>query len=361
LATPNSVLVELEGAIKSGSPEKRVETLRRITDLFLADADRLNDAQIKVFDDVIGRLIKRSETWALAELSQSIAPIDNAPIEVVRSLARNDVIAVAGPVLLQSARLMAHDLIEIIRTKSQRHLLAISGRAHLEAAVTDQLLSRGNRDVIHKLARNAGARFSETGLTTLVRKAESDESLAKKVGIRLDLPLGPLRQLLSKATDAVRSWLLVHAPASTQGEIQRVMAAMANEEGAPRDFTRAMLAVLTLQARGELNETALLGFATAKKYEETVAALAALCSASVELIVPLLRSERYDGVLIACRAAGLRWSTVSEMLKHRFAHYPIPELELDRVRADYLMLSKASAQRTLGFWQERMAATQKAG
>jgi hypothetical protein len=32
----NSLLVELEEAIKSGSQEKRVETLRRVTDLFLA-------------------------------------------------------------------------------------------------------------------------------------------------------------------------------------------------------------------------------------------------------------------------------------------------------------------------------------
>jgi hypothetical protein len=34
---------------------------------------------------------------ALAELSARLAPIDNAPIEVVRRLARNDDIVVAAP------------------------------------------------------------------------------------------------------------------------------------------------------------------------------------------------------------------------------------------------------------------------
>ena len=96
-----------------------------------------------VFDDVLGKLIHRIETKALAELSSRLAPIDNAPIDVIRRLARNDEIIVAGPVLATSARLTASDLIEVAETKSQRHLLAISGRSQLEEAVTDVLLTHG--------------------------------------------------------------------------------------------------------------------------------------------------------------------------------------------------------------------------
>ena len=55
-----SLIGELEVAISAGSAEKRVETLRRVTDLLLSDADRLNDDQIAVFDDVLGRLIEKS-------------------------------------------------------------------------------------------------------------------------------------------------------------------------------------------------------------------------------------------------------------------------------------------------------------
>jgi uncharacterized protein (DUF2336 family) len=91
--------------------------------------------------------------------------------------------------LTQSARLTENDLIEISQTKSQAHLLAISGRADLEEVITDQLLSRGDCEVAHRLAKNPGARFSATGFTTLVKGAETDESLAKKLGLRLDLPL----------------------------------------------------------------------------------------------------------------------------------------------------------------------------
>jgi hypothetical protein len=69
-----SLIVELEDAIKSGAQDRRVETLRRVTDLFLSDADRLNEAQIGVFDDVLVHLIQRIETRALAELSARLAP-----------------------------------------------------------------------------------------------------------------------------------------------------------------------------------------------------------------------------------------------------------------------------------------------
>ena len=115
---PQSLIGELEDAIKSGTSEKRVETLRRVTDLFLNDADRLNETQIGLFDDVLCHLIKRIETKALVELSEHLAPVDNSPIEVIRRLARNDEITIAGPVLSQSARLTTSDLVEIAGTKS---------------------------------------------------------------------------------------------------------------------------------------------------------------------------------------------------------------------------------------------------
>src|ERR1700722_20419237 len=108
-AVSNSLIIELEEAVQSRSADKRIETLRRITDLFLVEADRLNDEQISLFDDVLGKLIHRIETKALAELSSRLAPIDNAPIDVIRRLARSDEIIVAGPVLKTSARLTASD------------------------------------------------------------------------------------------------------------------------------------------------------------------------------------------------------------------------------------------------------------
>lgn len=260
-----SLIAELEDAIKGGARQRRVDTLRRITDLFLISADQFNDAQIDVFDDVLCHLIKRMEIRALSELSVRLAPVENAPSEVIRSLARNDDIVVAGPVLAQSKRLTSDDLVEIAKTKGQAHLLAISERAQLDERVTDQLLSRKDGQVAHRLAKNAGARFSDHGFASLISYAETDDSLAKKVGIRLDLPLRLLRELLLKATEAVRSWLLRNAPIDARGEIERVIAAVSNEVSrevtSPRDFSRAQALVMSMQRQNQLDKVSLLNFA----------------------------------------------------------------------------------------------------
>jgi hypothetical protein len=358
MSAQQSLIAELEDAIKSGSADKRVETLRRVTDLFLTDADRLNEAQIGLFDDVLCHLIKRIETKALVELSGHLAPVDNSPIEVIRQLARNDEIAVAGPVLTQSARLTTDDLVEIAGSKSQQHLLAISGRGELEEVVTDVLLDRGDQEIVHRLARNAGARFSETGFTTLVRNAETDESLAEKLGLRLDIPLRMLRDLLLKATDAVRARLLALAPPETKDEIQRVLAKISNEvsreASASRDFTQAQHNILLMKKEGRLNEEAMLEFANRRLYEQMVAALSMLSSASIELIASLMKGARSNGLLIPCKAAGLKWPTVSVILCNRFAHHTMSDADLALAKEDYLRLSQASAQRVLRFWEVRM-------
>ena len=153
-----SLIPELEEVIQHGSPERRAETLKRITTYFLSGASRFNEDHVRLFDQVFSSLILEIETKARSELSNRLAPIGNAPVEVLRRLAHDDDIAVAGPVLKQSQRLADTDLVDIAQTKSQAHLLAISGRAGIAEPVTDVLVRRGDREVVHSVAENRSAR-----------------------------------------------------------------------------------------------------------------------------------------------------------------------------------------------------------
>jgi uncharacterized protein (DUF2336 family) len=167
VANSTVLIAELEGAVKGGSSERRVQMLRQVTDLFLSNADRLDESQISVFDDVLVRLIERMQVRILAQLSATLADSSLAPKEVVRQLACHEEASVAVPILAKSNRLSDKDLIEIANIRGQQHLLAISGRASLDAPLTDALLRRGNSIVSHALANNTGARFSESGYSTL--------------------------------------------------------------------------------------------------------------------------------------------------------------------------------------------------
>jgi uncharacterized protein (DUF2336 family) len=358
-----SLIADLEDAIQSGSKDRRVETLRRITDLFVADADRLSDQQIDVFDDVLGHLIKRIEGKALAELSRRLGPINNAPIEVVRQLARDDNITVAEPILTSSMRLSDGDLIDIASSKTQAHLLAISARQQITPPVTDVLLQRGDRDVLHKLAGNSGADFSENGFATLVKHSERDEQLAEKVGLRLDVPLRLFRELLLRATEAVRSRLLALAGPESRNQIQRVLAAISEdaqqEAGfqSVQDYAKAQARVAAMQAAGQLDEAAILEFAKTDRRADIVAALSLLNGAPMPLLENLMQSEHREAILVPCKAAKLEWPTVRTILSSRSVSRTMSDLDVESARTDYFKLSQSGAQRVLRFWQVRRTTT----
>jgi len=302
------------------------------------------------------QLIKRVETKALAELSTRLAPAPNAPVGVIRHLARHDDILVAGPVLSQSERLNSVDLIEIAKSKGPAHLLAISDRSLLDELVTDVLLERGNKEVYYKLAQNHGAFFSKKSFMTLVHYAKSDEILAEKVGQRLDVPPHLMQELVLKATDSVRKRLLATVPPHIHVEIKRVLAKISNEvmqevEAETRNFNRARDYILSMQQKNQLNEARLGDFATLHKYEEMVAALALMSSARIELIERLMRTVQFGGLLVACKAADLKWAAVQDILINRFPSHPIARLDLDQAMADYAKLTRPTAQRLIGFWQ----------
>src|ERR1700674_767472 len=216
-----SIVDEVETALKTGSAEKRLDSIRRVTELFLSSAGSYDSEQIELFDNLLERLIKTIEIRAiadvsariaLAELSAQLAPVSQAPPSVVRRLARNDEISVAGPVLRESARLSAEDLIEVAQTKGEQHLLAIAGRWWLKGVVTDALLARRYPSVSRRIVNNPGARVSAGGFAIIIAQAESDPELAVETGIRVDLPPALRDQLLRKATEAVRTRLLSRAP-----------------------------------------------------------------------------------------------------------------------------------------------------
>jgi uncharacterized protein (DUF2336 family) len=362
----SSIVDEVEAAINAGSAQKRLDTVKRVTDLFLLSAGRLDAEQIALFDEVLERLIKTIEIRAiadisariaLAEMSAQLAPVAHAPPAAIRRLARNDEITIAGPVLTESARLSDQDLVEIAETKGEPHLLAISGRWWLKEVVTDALFARRYPNVSRRIIKNPGARVSAAGFAIAVAQAEFDPELTVETGVRVDLPSDLRRELLSHATEAVRSRLLSRAPPHLFEEIRDAIAAVSagvnREMSKARDFASAKRLVKLLRDKGELDEAALFGFAKQRKYEETVAALAALSQSTVEVVRPLMQSLRDDGVLVPCKVAGLGWETVHAVLESRFATGSMAPRERANAKERFAKLTTEGANRLLRFWQVR--------
>ncbi|MFL5010091.1 DUF2336 domain-containing protein [Rhizobium sp.] len=333
--------------------------LQQITTLFIDGAGGFGEDAVGLFDDVLSRLIEEIEIKARIELANRLAPIGNAPVKVVRRLATDHEISVAGPVLRQSPRLNDADLIGIAQTRSQAHLLAISSRAGIAEPVTDVLAKRGDREVARNLARNRTAQLSDVSFAALVGQAHSDIILAEGVGLRPDIPPRLFRELLLKATDVVQQRLLATADAATQAEIRRVLAKVSNEMGnksRPRDYTTARRLVTELRLKGRLNEPQVAEFAKNGRYEETVASLELLCGVPIDVVDRLMGGDRPDPILILCKAAGWGWPTARAVILSR-PHVKCSSTALDNAFSNFERLSPHTAQRVMRFWQARTTAT----
>ena len=102
-----------------------------------------------------------------------------------------------------------------------------------------------------------------------------------------------------------------------------------------------------------LVEADLLEYARTNKCEELVVALALMCSVSVDIVDRLMDLDRPDAMLIACRAAGLEWSTTREIIALQARDQEISEAGFRRARENFNNLTKSSADRILHFWQTR--------
>jgi hypothetical protein len=174
------------------------------------------------------------------------------------------------------------------------------------------------------------------------------------------------RELLLRATEAVRSRLLAFAGPERRDQIQRVLADISedaqHEAGFQNehDYAQAHARVVEMKTSGELNEAAIFKFAKTDRYADMVAGLSLLCGAPLPLIENLLQSEHREAILVPCKAAALEWPTVRMILTCRSIGHEVSDQDLESARADYEKLSRNSAGRVLRFWAVRKSAVNEA-
>jgi uncharacterized protein (DUF2336 family) len=348
------LLDELQTALSHGTVARRVETLRRVTDLFLNGAVDYSDEQIALFDDVFQCLMRHIEASARALLARRLAPVGSAPPTTIRALAFDDLIEVAAPVLSQSDRLDDDALIETARNKSQAHLMAISTRKTLSGAVTDVLILRGNDEVVHSTVNNPGAEFTERGYGRLVARAEGDDNLATCIGLRPQIPRHHYLKLIAKASATVRARLeAAHPPPLARDVSAAVSEATRRARSAPSAVTRetaiAHALVKSLYDDGRLDEQQVAAFADAGKFDETNAAIAALANVPVAVAETMMVESRTEGVLILAKVSGFSWSTVKAIINMRDDLADADRTNLEACRQTYERLRTSTAQQVLRF------------
>jgi uncharacterized protein (DUF2336 family) len=155
---PENFISDLEKAITSRSADTGT-MLHQITDLFISNAPTYSTEQLDVYDDVLQKLIARVDVAARAALAKRIAAIENAPASTIKTLASDNAIEVAEPVLSQSPVLTDDMLTECIASRGQEYLLAIATRNTLSENVSGHLIVKGDRKVLARLSITRAPRF----------------------------------------------------------------------------------------------------------------------------------------------------------------------------------------------------------
>jgi len=342
----------------------RLNTLTRITDLFLAGSGGHTDEQLALFDDILMVLVETIEVNAKAQLSRRLANRSDAPPKVVRTLAFDDAIIVAAPVLMHSERLTDNDLVENASTKSQDHLQAITQRRTLSEAVTDALVDRGNSRVIQLVAQNAGARFSDSGFGKLVTKAAGDEGLTRYVGSRRDIPRHHFVKLLETASAEVRARLAAanpHLSDVIDSTVSDVSSSISDDvRNTSRDHARAIARIKRLHRTGQFSEADLHAYASANDFERTAVALAALGEFPMDLVERALLDKSTDQIIILTRAAKCCRTTVRAVLTMRAADRRLSPMDLADALAAFDRLQLSTARSALEFYRLRRQSDEKA-
>jgi hypothetical protein len=355
MSETKSFLRDLNDAILRGTAESRLRALWHTTDLMIAGS--YSDEEIWTFGEVIARLAEEIEVAARAQLARRMADFDRAPVNIIHKLAFDDEIEVAGPVLRDSERLEPYALIANACLKSQVHLLAISKRKTIAESVTDELVTRGNQEVVKSVASNSGARFSDFGFLHMIKRAEGDAILAEQLGLRKDIPRLVFQQLIAKATENVRK-RLEHERPDMVNQIQFSVTDVAGELQSKfgpvsRGYFVAKKLVTAQHREGNLNENSISGYARAHRLDEVTIGLSLLCSLPGDVIERALMDRNREMLLILAKALDFAWDTTMALLFLGAKDHRITAQDLKDLEREFGHLKVEASRSVLEFYRSR--------
>jgi uncharacterized protein (DUF2336 family) len=234
-------------------------------------------------------------------------------------------------------------------------LSKVAERAQLSQAVTDALIDRGNQQVVTKVASNAGARFSRTGMSMLVMRASGDDELTYAMSRRSDVSRRLFKRLLSYATEQARQRMLATSAPVDREAINRVLAQLADQAGSQtisqKEYAAAQRLVHTFSQDTEQTRSKVLQFADGYRIAELVAAMSILSGVPIALVSRLICDTEPFGAMVMCKAIGLAWMVAHAVLNNLPGISEDREEKLGEMEEHYAHMSAESAERLLGYWQ----------
>ncbi len=327
-----------------------------IGDLFERRAEELQPAEREMMLEILQRLSHDVEMSVRANLSNRLSEDSDAPYDLIRMLA-NDEVQVAYKLLTSSPVLRDADLIEVLRHRTMQHQLAVAIRKNISEEVSAALVETGSEDVIITLLNNQDARISTDILEYLAEESKRIDSFQKPLVRRPDLPNELAERMYYWVSAAVRNYIVENYDVDIDDLDDQMSAAVSDvlETNAEQSGVAAERLVDRLFDAGSLSAEFALKSLNQGQVSIFEFAFAKLVGIRPVLARRIIYEPGGEALGIACQAIGLERSIYLQFYqltrKARDSDNRLSKDEVVRLTQFYGSITRESAFLVLRKWQ----------
>lgn len=359
-----SAFARLKDLAAEPSSDKRRELMREVTDIFLGNPSERSETECLLFDDVVAAVVKDMEAVVRAELSEKLAGTSVPISKTLKRFAMDDDIEVARPVLERSEGLSEEDLIEVVKTKTQEHMLAITRRQNVSEKVSGALVDRGSDAVVASLLDNAGAVFSRESIEKVVDRATGSEVIQKSFVSREAVPLDLLNELTMVVQKDLRNEILKRFESVSPEELDQALAkgrhqVRMNHRKAGREQKAAMAELDSVERAGRLKVDRLLKYLQDDNVSAFAETLNRLSGLGYDNAIKIYRERDVDSLALAMKALDAPLPLFATCAAY-IAGVSDAVNQVKMYAGVYRDVPSEAARRAIRFWKVRSSASEAA-
>lgn len=288
------------------SAESRSRLSQIIVDLFDNQASVLTERQRTLMYGILQTVIGDIESSVRQAVAGRLALMDDVPRELVSQLA-NDEANIAFPILSKSGLLRDNDLVEIIKLRTEEHMLAITMRRNVSETVTQALVDAGHEPVIISLLKNTNAKISETTMEYLVEQSQRVDSFQEPILNRDDLNPQLAKRMFLWVSAALRQHIISEFDLD-KSTVDELLEQVTSEEisGKPLPEKKKVDQLAdALKDEGLVTVDMLLTALNEGEVPLFIALFSKVTKLREHLVQRLLFEQGGEGLAITCKAIGM--------------------------------------------------------
>ncbi len=289
------------------SSEGRSRLTAIILDLFDEQGGTLTERQRSLMYGILQSVINDIESSVRQAVAGRMALMDDVPRDIISKLA-NDSINVAFPILEKSGLLRDEDLIEVIKLRTEEHMLAITMRQHVSESVCDAIVETGKESVIVSLLKNGNARISENTMGYLVEQSRRVDTFQEPILNRDDLKPELAKRMFLWVSAALRDHIVSQFnldKATVDELLEEVTAAEIAATGAAERTSKASELAEALKDEGLVTVDILLTALAEGEVPLFIALYAKVTKLREFLVQRLVFEPGGEGLAIASKGIGM--------------------------------------------------------